>query len=171
MPPGWDPVRRSWILNGLRGVGTGWPLGPCRRHYQSVYESSIDGVTECDGSPIYPTWTNQDILLREVRPMTKRLVDLDDADVAAAREALGTKTLKDTVVKALASFSALTTVSFRVLVPRASRAAATSASSRSTSRFVIGLSSRSSISWLVHVGYMGEPSHSVTPSMEDSYTA
>jgi Arc/MetJ family transcription regulator len=33
--------------------------------------------------------------------MTKRLVDLDDADVAAAREALGTKTLKDTVTKAL----------------------------------------------------------------------
>jgi Arc/MetJ family transcription regulator len=33
--------------------------------------------------------------------MTKRLVDLDDADVAAAREALGTKTLKDTVVQAL----------------------------------------------------------------------
>jgi len=33
--------------------------------------------------------------------MTKRLVDLDDADVAAARDALGTKTLKDTVTKAL----------------------------------------------------------------------
>ena len=38
--------------------------------------------------------------------MTKRLVDLDDADVAAAREALGTKTLKDTVVKALKEASA-----------------------------------------------------------------
>ena len=38
--------------------------------------------------------------------MTKRLVDLDDADVAAAREALGTKTLKDTVVKALREASA-----------------------------------------------------------------
>jgi hypothetical protein len=33
--------------------------------------------------------------------MTKRLVDLDDADVAAAREALGTRTLKDTVTGAL----------------------------------------------------------------------
>lgn len=38
--------------------------------------------------------------------MTKRLVDLDDADVAAAREALGTKTLKDTVTKALKEASA-----------------------------------------------------------------
>jgi Arc/MetJ family transcription regulator len=42
----------------------------------------------------------------EVRTMTKRLVDLDDADVAAAREALGTKTLKDTVTKALKEASA-----------------------------------------------------------------
>lgn len=38
--------------------------------------------------------------------MTKRLVDLDDADVAAARDALGTKTLKDTVTKALREASA-----------------------------------------------------------------
>ena len=38
--------------------------------------------------------------------MTKRLVDLDDADVAAAREALGTKTLKDTVTMALKEASA-----------------------------------------------------------------
>jgi Arc/MetJ family transcription regulator len=38
--------------------------------------------------------------------MTKRLVDLDDADVAAAREALGTKTLKDTVTQALKEASA-----------------------------------------------------------------
>lgn len=38
--------------------------------------------------------------------MTKRLVDLDDADVAAARAALGTKTLKDTVTKALQEASA-----------------------------------------------------------------
>ena len=38
--------------------------------------------------------------------MTKRLVDLDDADVAAAREALGTKTLKDTVTRALREASA-----------------------------------------------------------------
>jgi Arc/MetJ family transcription regulator len=38
--------------------------------------------------------------------MTKRLVDLDDADVAAAREALGTKTLKDTVTRALKEASA-----------------------------------------------------------------
>ena len=38
--------------------------------------------------------------------MTKRLVDLDDADVASAREALGTKTLKDTVVQALREASA-----------------------------------------------------------------
>ena len=38
--------------------------------------------------------------------MTKRLVDLDDADIAAAREALGTKTLKDTVTKALREASA-----------------------------------------------------------------
>jgi Arc/MetJ family transcription regulator len=41
-----------------------------------------------------------------VRTVTKRLVDLDDADVAAAREALGTKTLKDTVTKALKEASA-----------------------------------------------------------------
>lgn len=38
--------------------------------------------------------------------MTKRLVDLDDADVAAARDALGTKTLKDTVTQALKASSA-----------------------------------------------------------------
>ncbi len=38
--------------------------------------------------------------------MTKRLVDLDDADVAAARAALGTKTLKDTVTQALKEASA-----------------------------------------------------------------
>ena len=38
--------------------------------------------------------------------MTKRLVDLDDADVAAAREALGTRTLRDTVTKALREASA-----------------------------------------------------------------
>ncbi len=49
---------------------------------------------------------HQDILRREVTSTTKRLVDLDDADVAAAREALGTKTLKDTVVKALREASA-----------------------------------------------------------------
>ena len=40
--------------------------------------------------------------------MTKRLVDLDDADVAAARAALGTTTLKDTVTKALKEAAAST---------------------------------------------------------------
>ena len=33
--------------------------------------------------------------------MTKRLVDIDDADLAAAREALETSTIKDTVTAAL----------------------------------------------------------------------
>ena len=38
--------------------------------------------------------------------MTERLGDVADGDVAAAREALGTKTLKDAVVKALREASA-----------------------------------------------------------------
>jgi len=33
--------------------------------------------------------------------MTKRLVEIDDADLAAAREALGTSTIRDTVTAAL----------------------------------------------------------------------
>lgn len=33
--------------------------------------------------------------------MTKRLVDIDDADLAAARDALETSTIKDTVTAAL----------------------------------------------------------------------
>ncbi len=33
--------------------------------------------------------------------MTKRLVDIDDADLAAAREALATSTIKETVARAL----------------------------------------------------------------------
>lgn len=40
--------------------------------------------------------------------MTKRLVDIDDAVLAAAREALGTATLKGTVHAALVEAAALT---------------------------------------------------------------
>lgn len=39
--------------------------------------------------------------------MTKRLVDIDDAALGAAREALGTRTIKDTVDVALREASAL----------------------------------------------------------------
>jgi Arc/MetJ family transcription regulator len=40
--------------------------------------------------------------------MTKRLVDIDDAVLAAAQEALGTTTIKGTVHTALAEAAALT---------------------------------------------------------------
>ena len=59
------------------------------------------------GQPVYLRLSTTDILVWEVAWMAKTLIDVDEEALAAAQEALGTSTKKDTVNAALRAVAAL----------------------------------------------------------------
>ena len=58
-------------------------------------------VADGHGRAAAERWIYIQPIPRYIATVTKRLVDIDDTDLAAAREALATSTIKETVARAL----------------------------------------------------------------------